>query len=957
MVRIALALTLVLAGARAQAGEDEPYLSDVRQLTDGGRAGEAYFSPDGQQILYQAVRDGHPYYQIYVMNADGSERRMVSTGKGKTTCAFFHPTRPGLFIYASSHLDARTHAAPPPGSEGRGYRWDYDDAFDIFLASTEDGAIVRRLTDATGYDAECSFSPDGETIAFTARREGKPDAIWLMDADGTDPRPLVQRPDLVCGGPFFSPDGQWVLYRANPDGQRVMHSYLTSLDGKVTRKLTRAARVNWAPFFHPDGEYVAYAANAPGSHKNFDIFLVKADGSGREVQLTADANFDGIPSFSPDGQTLLWTSQRHGGEPQVFRARLQIPGDAAFAVPEAPPAGRPGGPGSSPHGGGSSPHGGDSSPHGGSSSREAAPGPTLVHPSAGAALAPLPGLERIAAPRLREHAAWLADDARDGRRAGTPGARAAADYLARSLARAGARPGGLDGSWFVPFTYTRGARRAAAGNALRVADQPWELGREWQPLLYSASGAVEGQLVFCGYGIRNDEAGYDDFAGIDVTGKVAIVLTGGPHSSRGGAFGAEHPTVYEDLRYKVAACRDAGAAGAVLVRARDEGWLQLSAGDPGIPVVQVDRGALERRLGVSVRAWTDAIEAAGAPRSEHLRGIAAVSVALERVQVGSRNVIGRFDGSERPDEVIVVGAHYDHLGRGGDGSLATEEGAIHNGADDNASGVAGLIALAEGLAAARPRRTVLLVGFGSEEEGLVGSKRFVDEPPVARERIVAMLNMDMIGRKGDRPLLVGGAGTSPAWPPLLQAAADRSGQPISTQRDGFGPSDHASFYAADIPVLFLWTGTHADYHKPSDDVERLDTAGLLHAAQVAYGLLRGIDALPRRPEFVRVARSDAPQRVVTGERGAYFGSIPDYAQDGGDGVLMDGAREGTPAAQAGLRKGDVLVRFAGRPVKTIHDFVNALRLARPGETVEVVVRREGGEVTLTATLGVSARKR
>jgi aminopeptidase YwaD len=211
--------------------------------------------------------------------------------------------------------------------------------------------------------------------------------------------------------------------------------------------------------------------------------------------------------------------------------------------------------------------------------------------------------------------------------------------------------------------------------------------------------------------------------------------------------------------------------------------------------------------------------------------------------------------------------------------------------------------------------------------------------------------MDMIGRKADHPLLVGGAGTAAEWPAVLQRASDVLGLPLATQQDGMGPSDHASFYAAGIPVFFLWTGTHPDYHKPTDDVERLDLPGMEQAARAAWVIVRGIDALPARPTFIKVARQDEPRRIVTGERAAYFGSVPNYAQDGLQGVLLDGVRPGAPADKAGVKPGDVIVEFAGHQVHTIQDYTNALRLSRPDQKVTVVVLRDGQRVSLEATLG------
>jgi membrane-associated protease RseP (regulator of RpoE activity) len=293
----------------------------------------------------------------------------------------------------------------------------------------------------------------------------------------------------------------------------------------------------------------------------------------------------------------------------------------------------------------------------------------------------------------------------------------------------------------------------------------------------------------------------------------------------------------------------------------------------------------------------------------------------------------------------VIGAHYDHLGHGGEGSLAPGASAVHNGADDNASGVAGMLALAKAFSQAPPRRTVLFVAFGAEEEGLIGSKRFVAK----FAKVAAMINMDMIGRLDGRKLLLGGYGSAKEWPAIVQHAVDATARAIAVQDDGFGPSDHASFYGEGVPVFFLWTGTHVDYHKPSDDTARIDEAGAEYCTRVAYHLARGIDARDALT-YVKVPRKKSPRRVATGERRASFGSIPDYSQDGVVGVRLDGASAGGPAAKAGIKKGDVVVEFNGRKVVNIYDYTNALRESKPGETVSVVVERDGKRITLKATL-------
>ncbi|MBI3722538.1 M28 family peptidase, partial [bacterium] len=268
-------------------------------------------------------------------------------------------------------------------------------------------------------------------------------------------------------------------------------------------------------------------------------------------------------------------------------------------------------------------------------------------------------------------------------------------------------------------------------------------------------------------------------------------------------------------------------------------------------------------------------------------------------------------------------------------------------------GVAGLLALASALKAAPLKHTVLLVAFGGEEMGLLGSAHFVKHPTIARERIEAMLNMDMIGRLGKEALVVGGFGTAKEWPSVVEKAAKAVGLDVAPSRDGFGPSDHASFYAKDVPVLFLFTRSHSDYHKPSDTADKIDAPGMERVARFALAALHGMDDLKARPTFQKVGSDPHAQgQVVTGERGVWFGSIPDYSagEDSTDGVLLSGVRPGSPAEKAGVKAGDKIVEFDGKAIKNIYDFTYAIKGAKVGKTVKVVVTRDGKQISLEATL-------
>jgi hypothetical protein len=314
-------------------------------------------------------------------------------------------------------------------------------------------------------------------------------------------------------------------------------------------------------------------------------------------------------------------------------------------------------------------------------------------------------------------------------------------------------------------------------------------------------------------------------------------------------------------------------------------------------------------------------------------------------------VIGALRGARASagDPVLVVGAHYDHLGRGGPSSLAPDEpNAIHNGADDNASGVAALLRVADLLAADRPPLTVVLVAFTGEESGLLGSAHFIENGGFPAARMKAMLNMDMVGRLGAGPLIVYGVGTAAEWRALLDRSARERGVPVVYQQDGFGPSDHTSFYARDVPVLHFFTNTHADYHRPSDDWQRIDGTGLESVAAVVGTVARAL----AQPQLTLTLQRGAGARTAGagGGYGAYLGTVPDFTPVA-RGVLLGGVSPGSPAEQAGLRKGDVLLGLGTHDVKDLQAMTDALRAHRPGDEVLLRILRDGREQRISVTLG------
>ena len=314
------------------AAQEARHLKNVKQVTSGfSKAGEGYFRPDGRAVIFQAARPGEDDYQIYTLDlADGARPKMVSTGKGKCTCSYYHPDGKSI-LFASTHLDPALQSGKelggdqvkkaPAYSRSERYRWDFDPAMDIFKAEP-DGSNLVRLTDAPGYDAEGSYSPDGKQIIFTSYRDGDPE-IYVMDADGKDPK-RVTHAKGYDGGPFFSPDGKKIVYRSDRKQNDLLQIYINNPEGTAERALTNNDAVNWCPYFFPDSRHVAYTTSIHG-HQNYELYLMDTD-TGRQERLTFHEGFDGLPAFSNDGKKLLWTAKGRDADKtsQLFIADFDL---------------------------------------------------------------------------------------------------------------------------------------------------------------------------------------------------------------------------------------------------------------------------------------------------------------------------------------------------------------------------------------------------------------------------------------------------------------------------------------------------------------------------------------------------------------------------------------------------------------------------------------------------------
>jgi hypothetical protein len=593
-------------------------------------------------------------------------------------------------------------------------------------------------------------------------------------------------------------------------------------------------------------------------------------------------------------------------------------------------------------------------------------------------VAPVPASSAYLTPsalRMRQDVSYLASDAREGRGPGTAGIDDAADYIAAEFRKIGLKPAPHAHGYFQKFTISDEAH-LEPGAKLAIETSTGKLGftldTDFSPLALGDSGRFAGkEIVFAGYGITaKDESlklDYDDYAGIDVKDKVVLILRREPQlEDEKSAFAGKRNTAYAEFRHKATNAFQHGAAAVLMVNniAGSEGKdpilpfrISGMSRNSTIPFVQISRTKADELLksagAPTLEAMEKEIDADGKPHSRVLTGAKAdLEVSIVQKPLNVKNVVGVLEGSgPQADETIVIGGHYDHLGFGGNGSLAFNSREIHNGADDNASGTSMVMEMARRLASRPdllPRRVVFIL-FSAEERGLLGSQHYVDSPLFPLDKTVAMINFDMVGRLNDnQDLTVYGTGTSPSFEGIVDGLGKAAGFNIKKIADGSGPSDHQSFYLKGIPVLFFFTGTHKDYHRPSDDSELIDIHGMNRIADMTELVILDLLRRPTRPEFVKVAaKSSGTGRVALR---AYLGSIPDY-DDAGKGVKLSGVQTGSPAEKGGLKGGDTVIKMDGKPVGTIQDYMESLSTKQPGDQIDVVVQREGKEVTLKVTLG------
>ncbi len=931
-------------------GEPNTLLSQEKQLTfNGSKAGEGYFSPDGKMMIFQSERfEGNPFYQMYLMNLETGKTQLLSPGFGKTTCGWIHPSMKKV-LFSSTHLDPlwkkkteeeiETRKKPVKGK----YSWSFDDTFDIFSSDLR-GKNLIRLTKEKGYDAEASYSPDGQWIAFASNRAGyteklsdedqkifSQDASYMMDiyimkADGTQVKRLTSTIGYD-GGPFFSADGKKITWRRFAPNGMTAEIYTMNVDGSDQRPVTHLKSMSWAPYFHPSGDYIVFTSSVYG-YSNFELFIVDAEGKKEPVRVTFNEDFDGLPVFSPDGNKLSWTRRNAKGDSQIFIADW----DDAQARKLL-----------------------------GLSAKE-------------------PRKENLKASvnsdDLKTWVYYLASEEFAGRKTGGVSESVYSEKIASLLKTWGFQGLGPNGSFMHRFEFTSGVSLGSQNELEAVGSfkRKYKLSEDFEPLSFSNNGLFrEAPVVFAGYGIKAPASDkgpeYNSYKNLDVHGKWVLVFTDIPSDISSDR--KHYLNTYSRLQHKVSVAKNEGAVGIIFTSGPVPGVKEKfgkikfdgSLSESSIAVLKMSSVAVAELVKYagkdleSIQAQLD--------KGEYVEGFVIPStyiksqVDLKFAKSTGVNIVAKLSipGAKN---AIMLGAHADHLGHGEMGNSlakADEVGLTHYGADDNASGVAGVMELAHYLSDLYKNKKVLkkdiIVGIWSGEEvGVLGSSRWIQDFQKQNKDmskyINAYLNMDMIGRYRNA-LYVQGVGSANHWHALSEEVVAKTGTPLVLQEDPYLPTDSMAFYLANMPAISFFTGSHPEYHSPRDKAELVNYEGEVKVLDVvkAYTLALA-DSQQMLLKYIKVG-GNAQGKLEGRSFRVYLGTIPDYSQEGVKGVKISGVSKASPAEEAGLKEKDILIEFDNNKIENLYDYVYTLQSVKPNKQTTIKVLRDSKIVELRVT--------
>ncbi|MBV2169796.1 MAG: M28 family peptidase [Bdellovibrio sp.] len=924
--------------------EPNALVGEARQMTFvGPKSGEGYFSPDGKKMIFQSEREpGNPFYQMYVMDLLTGNTTRVSPGHGKTTCGWIHPSMTKV-LYSSTHLDPETQKKTQDEYENRKkavkarYAWSFDDNYDIFTSDLQ-GKNIQRLTKEKGYDAEGSYSPDGQWIAFASNRAGYTETltgedkklfdqdssymmdIYIMKADGTQVKRLTNSKGYD-GGPFFSADGKKITWRRFSPNGSTAEIFTMNVDGSDQKQITHLKSMSWAPFFHPSGDYVIFGSSVLG-YSNFELFIVDAAGTKAPVRVTFDDGFDGLPVFTPDGNGLSWTHRNEKGESQILIAKW----DDALARKLL--------------------------------------GLPVQDPALGS-LSPDVRVEDV-----KKWVYYLSSPEMQGRGTGTGEEKVYTEKLAQLLKSWGLEGAGPKGSFFQTFEFTSGVNLGAQ-NSLEVVGsyaKKFELSKDYEPVSFSKTGEFrEAPIVFAGYGIKapasDKEVEYNSYKGLDVKGKWVMVLTDLPADISPAR--RHYLNLYSRLQHKVTVAKNEGAVGILVING------PLSGVPDKFGKVKFEGSLSESTLGVlrlSTSAATDLLKYAGHDLSS-LQKTLDKGGSIEAVSIPSAYVKAKIDLQFQKSQgtnviaklpikgaksAVLIGAHGDHLGFGQFGnSLArgAEVGRPHYGADDNASGVSGVMELAHYYANLKKtsphkiQKNLYFAVWSGEELGNLGSSHFAKE--TVKHNLEAYINMDMIGRLKDR-LFVQGLGSADNWTRIAEEVGIRTATPMIIQEDPYLPTDSLALYMAGVPTANFFTGSHGEYHTPRDVADLINYEGVVKVLNAVQGFTDLLtDSKVQMVKYVKVASAQSKMEGRTFR--VYLGTIPDYSQEGVKGVRITGASKDSPGEVAGLKDKDIITEFDGTKIENLYDYVYTLQSVKPNKETTMKVLRDGKSLELKIT--------